>query len=162
MNIRSLHLSLTLLGSAAVTRAADIPAELKGRLVALRGKSTLPYNAPELAQTKYFALYYGAGWCGPCHQFTPKLIAFYQEMKPKYPGAFEVVFISKDESANEMQKYMAELAMPWPALRFSAVKGDRALNKYCGPPSPVSCSSTTKVKCSPTALPGKITSAPTR
>ncbi len=133
MNISSLSflLGCALLGSFAAARAEDIPADLNGRLVALKGKSALPYAAPDLAQTKYFALYFSAGWCGPCHQFTPKLVQFYQEMKPKYPG-FEVVFMSQDESANAMEKYMAEMTMPWPALRYSAVKSSRGLTKYVG------------------------------
>ena len=102
MKIGSLSLLFAgvFLGSTMAARAEDIPADLAGRLVALKGKSALPYAAPELAQTKYFALYFSAGWCGPCHQFTPKLVQFYQEMKPKYPG-FEVVFVSQDESAKQ-------------------------------------------------------------
>lgn len=133
MKISSLSflLGCALLGSSVAARAEDIPADLNGRLVALKGKSALPYAAPDLAQTKYFALYFSAGWCGPCHQFTPKLVQFYQEMKPKYPG-FEVVFMSQDESANAMEKYMAEMTMPWPALRYSAVKSSRGLMKYVG------------------------------
>ncbi len=126
-----LFLVAVFFGLAVGARAEDIPADLNGRLVALKGKSALPYSSPEIAQTKYFALYFSAGWCGPCHKFTPELVKFYHEMKPKYPG-FEVVFMSHDESANAMEKYMAEMTMPWPALRYSVVKSSRGLTKYCG------------------------------
>jgi hypothetical protein len=58
----------------------------------LRGKSALPYAAPDLPQAD-IALYFSAGWCGPCHQFTPELVKFYNEMK-QIPG-FEVVHESR-------------------------------------------------------------------
>lgn len=109
--------------------------ELTGKLVALNGRMTRPSNNPAVGQAKYIALYYGADWCGPCHKFTPDLVAFYNEMKPKYPD-FEVVFVSRDTSAAEMDNYMAEMKMPWPALRYDAVKWSTKLNKYCGPGIP--------------------------
>ena len=120
---------------ATAADAQNIASQLNGKLVALRGKSALPCAAPDLPQAKYIGLYFSAGWCGPCHQFTPALVKFYSEMKPKYPG-FEVVFVSEDESANAMEKYMGEMTMPWPAVRYSAAKGNRALNKYAGPGIP--------------------------
>ncbi|MEO8440436.1 MAG: thioredoxin-like domain-containing protein [Spartobacteria bacterium] len=131
-------IAFVLLGLVALLETApaqNIPGELNGKLVALRGKSVLPFAAPDLPQSKYIALYFSAGWCGPCHKFTPELVKFYAEMKPKYPG-FEVVFMSRDEGLNAMEKYMNEMAMPWPALRYSAAKSDRALNKYAGPGIP--------------------------
>lgn len=126
-----LSLNLALLALVEAAPEQNIPAELSGKLIALRGKSALPYAAPDLPQAKYIALYFSAGWCGPCHQFTPELVKFYKEMKPKYPG-FEVVFMSRDLGQNAMEKYMAEMAMPWPALRYSALKSDHALTKYAG------------------------------
>lgn len=129
-------LSLPLLGLLLTlsAHAQDIPTQLNGKLVALRGKSALPYAAPDLPKAKYIALYYSAGWCGPCHQFTPDLVKFYNEMKPAHPE-FEVVFMSEDEGASAMEKYMGEMSMPWPALRFSAVKGSRLI-KFAGPAIP--------------------------
>ena len=126
-----LGLASALLGLVETAPAQNIAAELNGKLVALRGKSALPCTAPDLPQAKYIALYFSAGWCGPCHQFTPDLVKFYNEMKPKYPG-FEIVFMSLDQGANAMEKYMNEMAMPWPAVRYSAAKSDRALTKYAG------------------------------
>jgi thiol-disulfide isomerase/thioredoxin len=112
----------------------DIATELHGKLVALRGKSALQFDAPDLPQAKYIALYFSAGWCPPCHQFTPLLVNFYNEMKPKHPD-FEVVLMSLDRGQNAMEKYMSESAMPWPALRFSALHGSPLLN-YGGPGIP--------------------------
>ncbi|MBA3963072.1 MAG: redoxin domain-containing protein [Chthoniobacterales bacterium] len=133
-NALRLLLAVVLLAPCAVN-AADFGANFNGQLVTLQGNSTQTYTGPELAQEKYIALYYSAGWCGPCHKFTPELVKFYNEMKPKYPG-FEVVFMSRDESPNDMEKYMAQMNMPWPALRYSFAKSNPLLNKYCGPGIP--------------------------
>ncbi|HEY1583672.1 MAG TPA: thioredoxin-like domain-containing protein [Chthoniobacterales bacterium] len=131
------HKTLCLLGSFLIlldftplAEAQGLTSELEGRLVSLQGKSLLPYNSADLAQAKYIALYFSAGWCGPCHQFTPELLKFYNEMKPQRAG-FEIVFMSEDYGANAMEKYMAEMAMPWPAMRYSAAKSSR-LKKYAG------------------------------
>ncbi len=113
--------AILLLCGSGVLGAQTIAKELPGKLVVLNGRITGPSNNPAVGQAKYIALYYGAGWCGPCHKFTPDLVAFYNEMKPKCPD-FEVVFVSRDSSAAEMDNYMAEMKMPWPALRYDAVK----------------------------------------
>ena len=97
--------ALALAGFVTAADTQDMATHLNGRLVALRGKSVVPFAAPDLPQAKYIALYYSAGWCGPCHQFTPDLVKFYNELKPKYPG-FEIIFMSRDLGANAMEKYM--------------------------------------------------------
>lgn len=63
-------------------------------------------------------------------RFTPNLVKFYNEMKPKHPD-FEIVYMSEDHSEAEMRKYITEMSMPWPALRYSYAKSSR-LNKYAG------------------------------
>jgi nucleoredoxin len=128
-------LSALALGLVSTARAEGIAAELNGRLVSLKGRTTVPYPGAELAHAKYIALYYSAGWCGPCHVFTPALVEFYKKMKPQYPD-FEVIFVSQDRSEKEMQSYMLEMSMPWPAVRYDFAKSSQALNKYCGPAIP--------------------------
>src|SRR5947209_5159843 len=98
--------------AAAAMEAQTISTDLEGKLVELKNKFTQPVKNPSIGQAKYIAFYCGAGWCGPCHQFTPELVKFYKEMKPKYPN-FEVVFLSEDRSPVEMQNYMVEMSMPW-------------------------------------------------
>ena len=49
---------------------------------------------------KVVAIYFSAGWCGPCRQFTPLLSKFYAEMNKK-GKKFEVVFVSRDRSQEE-------------------------------------------------------------
>jgi thiol-disulfide isomerase/thioredoxin len=125
--------ALILLISGAA-RAQITEKELAGKLVEVNGKFTQPLRAPATVVPKYIALYYGAGWCGPCHKFTPDLVAFYNDLRPKYSD-FQVIFMSRDTSAAEMTNYMVEMKMPWPALRYDAVKWS-PLNKYCGPGIP--------------------------
>ena len=116
--------------ATAAVQAQTISADLENKLVELKNKFTQPVKNPSIGQAKYIAFYCGAGWCGPCHRFTPELVKFYNEMKPKYPN-FEVVFLSDDRSPVEMQNYMAEMSMPWPAVRWDAVKWSKAA-KLCG------------------------------
>src|SRR5579862_5862257 len=85
-----------------------------------------PSNSPD-----YYALYFSAGWCRPCHRFTPKLVGFYQQMKPLH-GNFEVIFVSNDRNEHDMLGYMRELSMPWPAVRFAEIKGLPEIKKYEG------------------------------
>jgi nucleoredoxin len=120
-------------------RAADAPPRPAAIADALRGRLAVQKNGAltglpdsEAAGKKFYALYFSAGWCPPCHTFTPKLVAFYQAMKPKHAADFEVIFISDDHSENEQIAYMRELAMPWPALRFWALKSTPNLTRYGG------------------------------
>ena len=115
--------------------AGNIRADIEGKLIALQGDSTEPYKGPGLAHSKYIVLYFSAGWCGPCHLFTPQLSDYYKQLKAKYPG-FEVVFVSRDYSEAAMKKYMAETSMPWPAVSYAVARSNEALNKLCGPGIP--------------------------
>ncbi|HTB79663.1 MAG TPA: thioredoxin-like domain-containing protein [Opitutaceae bacterium] len=83
----------------------------------------------------YIALYFSAGWCGPCHRFTPRLVDFYRQMKPRHDN-FEIVFVSDDRNEREMLGYMRELSMPWPALRFAEIKNLQDIRNYAGPGIP--------------------------
>jgi nucleoredoxin len=85
-----------------------------------------PIDATLVMQAKYLAFYFSAGWCGPCHKFTPDLVSFYDEMKPKYPGDFEVVFLSEDNNSAEMQNYMNENVNAVAGLGWDAVKWSQA------------------------------------
>ena len=120
---------------AATASAQELAPQLANRLVSLNGKRTQPVVDSPVKDAKYIALYYSAAWCGPCRAFTPELVRFYNENKAKIPG-FELVFMSQDNSEPEMEKYMADMSMPWPALRFTAVKTSSNLMKYAGPGIP--------------------------
>jgi nucleoredoxin len=69
-------------------------------------------------KNKFIGIYFSAHWCGPCRQFTPKLVEFRNQIADQ----FEVVFASADQDAPAMLSYMKEAAMPWPALPFASPK----------------------------------------
>ena len=61
---------------------------------------------------KFVGVYFSAQWCPPCRAFTPKLVTFRNDNK----DAFEVVFVSSDQSAKAQKKYMKAYKMDWPAV----------------------------------------------
>jgi thiol-disulfide isomerase/thioredoxin len=84
--------------------------DLQGKLVDPRtgaAVSFTPASAPS-----YFVFYRGAGWCGPCRQFSPSLVKFYKEAKAKYSN-FEFFFISGDKTPAEMASYSREMGFGW-------------------------------------------------
>ncbi|XP_074850260.1 nucleoredoxin-like protein 2 [Carettochelys insculpta] len=74
----------------------------------------------EALQNKLVGLYFSAGWCSPCRDFTPLLCDFYTELLEggAAPAPFEIVFISSDRSPEEMAAYMHEMHGDWLALPF--------------------------------------------
>ena len=91
---------------------------LDGKIVRMNGDQLVPVSARDLSNVRVFGLYYSAMWCGPCRQFTPKLVAAYKDLKRKYGDQFEIILMSKDRDEFNMQNYMRADAMPWPAVRF--------------------------------------------
>lgn len=120
-------LALTL----ASTNAAPVAPTLKGDLVALAGKKAKRFDDTKLATTKYYAVYFSAHWCGPCRAFTPELVKWYKANKAANPH-FELIFVSSDHTEKDMEKYMAEAEMPWPALAFNKKKSNKSLAPLAG------------------------------
>ncbi|XP_003795069.1 nucleoredoxin-like protein 2 [Otolemur garnettii] len=87
------------------------------RLVTREGAAV---EAEAALQNKVVALYFAAGRCAPSHDFTPLLCDFYTALvgEARRPAPFEVVFVSADGSAEEMQDFMLELHGSWLALPF--------------------------------------------
>jgi thiol-disulfide isomerase/thioredoxin len=106
-------------GAAAIVSASAFDEALQGNLIILKGKR-LASLKDFVKPTKYYLFYYTASWCGPCHRFTPSLVDFYNKFKPGNKE-FEVVLITCDDSDDAMDKYAAELKMPWPQLKLAKV-----------------------------------------
>lgn len=102
----------------ADTAVADVPSIfddlLDGNLIKLDGKKVS--KAELVKPTKYYVFYYSASWCGPCQQFTPSLVEFYNESKNE---EFEIFYIPGDNDEKSMEGYMEDKKMPWPALKLS-------------------------------------------
>ena len=125
------YLAARMKGAAipSTTPAGVVAAALGSKLVALKGPNLITFDSKALAGVKYYAIYYSAGWCGPCHAFTPSLVSFYQQHKAAHPE-FEVIFASDDHSEEDMRGYMAEMNMPWPAVRFNQTELLPLLKKH--------------------------------
>jgi len=88
-------------------------AAIAGALVRPEAGRFVPYRWTQ--EPEIVALYFGAGWCAPCHAFVPKLAAVYERLRGAGVST-EVVFVSLDHSEREMRRYMERRKMPWPAI----------------------------------------------
>ena len=91
---------------------------LDGNLVKLDGKSLKKFTPTERPK-KYYVFYYTASWCGPCQQYTPTLVEFYEKHKN---ANFEIVLISSDQEEGAMEEYAVKKKMPWPQLKLKEVE----------------------------------------
>jgi len=119
-------------GSPHPDAASPISALINGKLISAEGSPfSFPANAPAAA-IQYYAIYYSAQWCPPCHAFTPVLVEWYKKFKPSHPN-FELIFVSDDRDKASMFAYMKEMAMPWPAFPFDDLKHDgKGIEKFAG------------------------------
>lgn len=65
--------------------------------------------------TKYFILYFSAGWCGPCCMEVPHSVKTYHDLV-KDSSNVEVVMCNMDRDLEAAEKWVAENKMPWPVL----------------------------------------------
>ncbi|XP_023340806.1 nucleoredoxin-like protein 2 isoform X3 [Eurytemora carolleeae] len=85
-------------------------------------------NADEALADKELVLYYfSAHWCPPCRQFTPKLKDFYEEVSDE---GVEIVFVSSDESNEDMLSYMKESHGDWLAIEHNSNLTNSLNEKY--------------------------------
>ena len=106
----------------------QLATQLRGKLVSLRDGTLRASDDNVQDSKKLYAFYYAAGASAPCRQFTPQLVAFYQDFAPKHP-AFEVVLIDLDRSAESMESFVRQAALPFPALAFDQREGQTGLMK---------------------------------
>ncbi|KAK0397791.1 hypothetical protein QR680_002272 [Steinernema hermaphroditum] len=67
-------------------------------------------------------LYFSAGWCRSCRLFTPKLKRFYDNVD----GDMNVVWVSRDKSAEDQLEYYEKSLGPWPYIPF----GNELIKEY--------------------------------
>lgn len=87
------------------------------------------YSASQVLKDKIVGLYFSAGWCPPCQQFTPLLGQVYDELQNRKSN-FAVVFISYDKNEDEMEKYFRSKHRDWFALPFDDPLKEELKIKY--------------------------------
>lgn len=102
---------------------------LDGKLVAVDGRRVSNYDME--SEPEYFAFYFSASWCGPCREFTPKLVSFYNQ-NSQAKKTFEVIFVSSDNSDDAMEDYMIDDKMPWPGIKYRYLGRMDDVTKYAG------------------------------
>ena len=113
-------------------RGANITYDyLKGSLVRLGADALVPANDDAMEKKKLIAYYFSAHWCAPCRKFTPQLVEYYNRVAPQHPE-FEVVLYSFDKSPAEMEQYMRESNMPWPAIDYDKRDAKNELRAAAG------------------------------
>lgn len=90
---------------------------LRGALVRPGNNGLVHADDDAIGKKKFILYYFSAHWCPPCRKFTPQLVEYYNRVESGHPE-FEVVFYSFDKSAPEMEQYMRDSNMPWPAIDY--------------------------------------------
>ena len=84
----------------------------------LHGDKPVPL-ADAVGGKEFVLLYASAHWCGPCRQFTPMLVNWYQQqalLLGHHQSSVEVVFLSADHDKRSFQSYYQ--SMPWLAVDY--------------------------------------------
>jgi len=97
---------------------------------------------------KVVAIYFSAHWCPPCRGFTPALRQFYEAVKSA-GDPIEIVFVSRDRSAEEFKSYFANDHGSWLAVDYDSPARDTLATTYDvkGIPSLLVVNSKGKVVC---------------
>lgn len=105
---------------------------LKDNLYHMEGEKLEKYGFGEKQEPEFYAFYSSASWCGPCRQFSPKLVNFYLMHKELLKrGNFEIILLSSDDGTSSMRKYMQDEKMKWPTVKHSKARS-KIFQKFKG------------------------------
>lgn len=90
-------------------------AELQPNLINAATARPDPLNTNSLP--RYFAFIRAANFCPMSQRFMPKLVNFYNEMKPKHPE-FEVIYLSCDGNVPDVEQFARTNGFSWPTVTY--------------------------------------------
>jgi hypothetical protein len=93
-----------------------VVSELEGKL--LNSATSKPQPLDEAALPRYIAFYRGSSTCPITREFTPTLIKYYQQMKPRHPE-FEIVYMMT-ESPEDTAKFAKQIGFSWRAIEYGS------------------------------------------
>ena len=111
---------------------AKVSKALRGKLQQLQEGRLVDVDLKSRPEPEVYLIYFSAGGCPPCHRFMPFLVKAYERYQKAVPGKVEVIFVSSDEGASQQVAYVKKSAMPWPVLRFSALRSVREIERWAG------------------------------
>ncbi len=114
-------------------RETETPTLSREALKALIGPVLVDAEIREVSSSvledkDYVLLYFSAEWCPPCRQFTPSLVGFYDQHADE--ANLEIILVSSDGSAEDMQNYMRNYGMDFLAVPHARVGPSRLSEKY--------------------------------
>jgi nucleoredoxin len=104
---------------------------VKGDLVRPLNGSLVHADDEALSHKKLIAFYFSANWNESSRKFTPELVEYYNRVKDQHPE-FEIIFFSLDKSESDMEAYMRQTNMPWPAIDYQKLQEKEVLKKSAG------------------------------
>jgi thiol-disulfide isomerase/thioredoxin len=122
-------LSTWLTPSVSAQHVGTVRLALEDALVRPTTHRLVPYRWP--SEPEIVALYFGADWCAPCHEFVPKLREVYAQLRA-IGASTDVVFVSLDRSGTDMLRYMLRQQMPWPGVDYRRLPSLPAIRALAG------------------------------
>jgi len=99
--------------------------ELEGKLLSsVTGK---PEPLDTNALPRYLVFLRGSSGCSITRGFTPKLVKYYQEMKPKHPE-FEIIYLTT-EPMPDTESFAKEMGFSWRAVEYEATGAVPSVSK---------------------------------
>lgn len=89
--------------------------ELQRNLISSTTGAPAPLGTNALP--RYLVFLRGGDFCPICQRFIPSLVRFYNETKPGHPE-FEIIYLSCDGSAADMEKFAKAEGFSWPAVSY--------------------------------------------
>jgi hypothetical protein len=103
----------------SVVNAGPVLNELEGKLINSVTGQSQPLDGKALPE--YIVYYRGSSTCPITRQFTPDVVKFYNEMKPKHPE-FEIVYMMT-EDISDTSKFAKAQGFNWRAVTYNDVNG---------------------------------------